>query len=95
MKSNKIDKLRFEDYDGTQKCLNLFLFLETLKIKSAVEAADEFSSTLEDEFCSECKSTKSDCDCGNCRDFDRDCDYDDGDRAYDAWKDAQLENEDK
>ena len=95
MKSKKIDKLRYEDYDGTEKCLKLFLFLENLNIKSATEAADEFSSTLDDEFCSECKSTKSDCDCGNCRNYDADYDYDDGDRAYDAWKDAQLENEDK
>lgn len=78
MKSSKIDKLRYEDYDGTARVLSLFLFLESLKIKSATEAADEFQGILDDEFCSECKSTKCDCDCGNCRDYDRDYDHDDG-----------------
>lgn len=84
MKSTKIDKLRYEDYDGTAKTLGLFLFLETLNIKSATEAADEFSGIIDEEFCDRCKSAKDYCECGH---------YD-GDRAYDAWKDAQLENED-
>lgn len=94
MKSKKIDKLRYEDYDGTAKVLGLFLFLETLNIKSATEAADEFQGIIEDEFCRECKSHVGDCDCNSCE-CCHERDYDDGDRAYDAWKDAQLENEDK
>lgn len=93
MKSSKIDKLRYEDYDGTKKVLNIFLFLETLKIKSATEAADEFQGILDEEFCDGCKSAKDYCECGHHE--GPDYDYDDGDRAYDAWKDAQLENEDK
>lgn len=89
MKSKKIDKLRYEDYDGTEMCRNVCTFLETLKIKSATEAADEFQGILEEEFCGECKVTKDSCDCKGQHDYDHDYD-----RLYDAWKDAQLENAD-
>ena len=93
MTSKKIDNLRYEDYKGTEVILGLLVFLENLKIKSATDAADEINGILEDEFCSECKVIHEDCDCPK---YDyHECDYDDGDRAYDAWKDAQLENEDR
>jgi len=90
MKSKKIDKLRYEDYDGIQVCLNIFQFLELLNIKCASDPAEEFECVME-EFCEECRVIKDDCDCRGQHDYDHDRDYDDGDRAYDAWKDSQLE----
>lgn len=88
MKSKKIDNLRYQDYDITHLILETLVVLESIGIKSATEAADECQSIIDDEFCGECKSDHSHCECV------RERDYDDGDRAYDAWKDAQLENED-
>ena len=92
MTSKKIDNLRYEDYEGTEIIIGLCSFLETLNIKSASDVVDEANEILEDEFCGQCKVTNDDCDCPKYDDHE--CDYDDGDRAYDAWKDAQLENED-
>ena len=86
MKSKKIDKLRYEDYDGIESCLNFFLFLELFNIKSASDPAEEFECVME-EFCPECKVIKDDCDCRGQHDYD----HGDSDRAYDEWKDRQIE----
>lgn len=91
MKSKKIDKLRYKDYSGIEACLSIFQFLEMLNIKCSSDAIEEFECVME-EFCSECHIMKEDCDCRGQHDFDHDGrNYDDGDRAYDAWKDAQME----
>ena len=89
MKSKKIDKLRYADYEGTKVCLDIFQFLESLGIKSATDPAQESYEGI-DEFCPECHIIHDDCDCRGQHDFDHDA----ADRAYDAWKDAQLENGD-
>lgn len=89
MKSKKIDKLRYEDYEGAEVCLNLCQFLETLSIKSASDSAQEFYEGL-NEFCPECHIIKDVCGCNERYSY-RYYDNDDGDRAYDAWKDAQME----
>lgn len=90
MKSKKIDKLRYEDYNGVEVLNGFFVVLEKLGIKSASAEADETQYLLDEEFCGDCKITKDDCDCRG----QHDCDWEnDGDRAYDAWKDAQLEDE--
>lgn len=87
MKWKTIDE---QDWVEVNLTLNLFVFLETINIKSATKMADASQEILDECFCSSCESAKEYCECHQ----DHEYDYDDGDRAYDSWKDSQLENED-
>lgn len=85
--------LNNSDFGQMKSTISLLIFLETIGIKSASEQADTASSMYDEYFCEECETDKDSCECRINR-YDYDYDYDCGDRAYDAWKDAQLENED-
>jgi hypothetical protein len=86
MKWRKISCLQYDDLQVVKDHLE---FLEVLGIDAATSSADDVNSEMEEHFCSECHEIKDDCHCYEDR---YSCDMD---RAYDAWKDAQLENEDR
>lgn len=86
MKSKKIDTYDLKDLQIVQTLSNLLI---CFGIKSAEDLYEEIDEIADKEFCGECELHNDDCDCRG----QHDCDWDDGDRAYDAWKDEQLENE--
>lgn len=80
----KWTEISYQDYESLSLTLKNFIFLETLGIKSATKPADKAQGEF-DDFCADCKLYYGTCECNN-----YDSNQDDGDRAYDAWKDAQL-----
>jgi hypothetical protein len=79
----KWTKIKYQDYDELQLSTALFMFLEALDIKSAIDAANICQASIDDEFCSECKIIKDDCECREddygryMREYDDGADYED------------------
>ena len=85
MKSKAIDTYSLIDLQMVQQLAN---FLIAINVKTAEELYEEVDHIADEEFCGSCESHNDYCECNKHNDYD-----DDGDRAYDAWKDAQLEKE--
>jgi hypothetical protein len=83
-------KLKYQNYKDLTRCLFFFEFLRRkLNIDSADDLENAVDHMLSTDFCRDCETMKEDCCCRS----EAYRDYDDGDRAYDAWKDSQLDDE--
>lgn len=80
----KIDTYSLDDLQMVQALSNLLI---GFGVKSAEDLYYLVDEIADKEFCGECERHKDDCMCRDGWAAD-----DDGDRAYDEWKDAQLEN---